>query len=185
MTTISTLLNNLKSLVAKYHYTKTEVDTALDEKLDATDAFSGSYNDLTNKPTSYSATEVVDGTAYANLETSANAPQSAINSAINSKIGSLLSIDLITVVASLPTASVDTMNKMYLVAESDAETNDAYEIFITVEDNGTYAWEKVDSARVDFSEYYTKTQADSTFLAQADFLDTLNDAIEDAIEAEV
>lgn len=33
------------------YYTESEVDTLLDEKLDVSDAFSGSYNDLTNKPT--------------------------------------------------------------------------------------------------------------------------------------
>ena len=38
------------------YYTETEVDNLLDVKLDVSDAFSGSYNDLTNKPSIPSAT---------------------------------------------------------------------------------------------------------------------------------
>ena len=102
---------------------------------------------------SHSASEVTDATAYANLETAAGATQATINSAVNSKIGSLLAIELITVVANLPTASASTMNKMYLVAESTSATNDNYEIFITVKSGNNYDWEKVDTARIDLSGY--------------------------------
>ena len=112
----------------------------------------------------HTASEVIDSNAHSNLETSANATQSAINSAIDTKIGSLLSIELITVVQSLPTASADTMNKMYLVAESSAQTQDAYEIFITVRTGSSgsynYAWEKVDTARLDLSGYVRKEDVD-------------------------
>lgn len=136
--------------------------------------FSGSYSDLTNIPETFapgvhthtvsditdfsaSASEVTDSSAYTNLGTSANATQHAINTAIDTKIGSLLSVELIEVVADLPTASADTLNALYLVAEDTTETNDAYEIFVTVEedDDGTpsYVWEKVDTARIDLSGY--------------------------------
>ena len=165
----------------------------LDLKQDKADAFSGDYEDLTNKPTiptvvdtiadsnmnavtsnavhdglalkantghTHSASEVLDSTAHTNLETAANATQAAINSAIDTKIGSLLSIELITIVDSLPTASASTMNKMYLVAESSSKTQDNYEIFITVRSGSagsyTYAWEKVDTARIDLSGYVRK-----------------------------
>lgn len=165
----------------------------LDLKQDKADAFSGDYNDLTNKPTiptvvdtiadsnmnavtsnavhdglalkantghTHSASEVLDSTAHTNLETAANATQAAINSAIDTKIGSLLHIELITIVQTLPTASADTMNKMYLVAESSAKTQDKYEIFVTVRTgsagNYSYAWEKVDTARIDLSGYVRK-----------------------------
>lgn len=154
-------------------------------------ATSGDYTDLSNTPTvdstiidgstnavegnavydalalksdtghTHSASEVLDSTAHSNLDTSANATQAAINSAIDTKIGALLSIELITVVQSLPSASADTMNKMYLVAESSSKTQDNYEIFITVRSGTsgsyTYAWEKVDTARIDLSGYVQKT----------------------------
>ena len=186
MTTISTLLNNMKSLVAKYHYTKTEVDTALDEKLDATDAFSGSYNDLTNKPSSYAAGDIVDATAHANIETTANASQATINAAVDSKIGALSSLEIIKVDtadangAPTTTASASTMNKLYLTKPTSGK-EDNYNEFITVrsgtEGNYTYAWEKIGTISLDLSGFYTKTEADNTFLAQADFLDTINDAV--------
>lgn len=70
-------------------------------------------------------------------------------------------VDLIEVVNSLGTASASTMNKLYLVAESTSQTHDAYEIYVTVR-TGTsgsysYAWEKVDTARIDLSNYATKS----------------------------
>ena len=109
---------------------------------------------------SHDATEVTDANAYANLDTGANSTQAQINSAINTKIGALLSVELITVVQTLPTASADTMNKMYLVAESTSKTQDNYEIFITVRTgtsgNYSYAWEKVDTCRLDLSDYVRK-----------------------------
>ena len=128
----------------------------------ATVATTGSYTDLENIPATFApsshehfTSEIKDANAYSNLQTSANATQSAINYAIDSKIGSLLSVELIEVVSTRPTASASTMNKLYMVPESDAETNDAYEIFVTVEDDGSYAWEKVDTARIDLTDYVT------------------------------
>ncbi|MCR5026982.1 MAG: hypothetical protein K6A34_06045 [Methanobrevibacter sp.] len=174
------------------------VKSALDLKANSADlatvATSGSYADLSNKPTvdttitdgstnavsgnavydalalksdtghTHAASEVIDSTAHSNLETAANATQAAINTAIDTKIGALLSIELITVVAELPNASASTMNKMYLVAESSSKTNDNYEIFVTVR-TGTsgsysYAWEKVDTARLDLSGYVQKSAVD-------------------------
>lgn len=123
-------------------------------------ATSGSYTDLENIPSTFAptahehnASEVKDSNAYSNLNTTANATQSAINYAIDSKIGALLSVEYQTIVPSLPTASTDTMNKFYLVAESTSETNDEYEIFITVKDGNDYDWEKVDTARIDLTGY--------------------------------
>ena len=123
-------------------------------------ATSGSFTDLENIPATFaptahehSASDVKDSSAYANLGTSANATQSAINYAVDTKIGSLLSVEYQTIVQTLPTASADTMNKFYLVAESTAETNDNYEIYITVKDGNDYDWEKVDNARLDLVDY--------------------------------
>lgn len=66
-------------------------------------------------------------------------------------------IELITVVNSLPSASASTMNKLYLVAESNSATNDNYEVYVTVRTGTsgsyTYAWEKIDTARIDLSGY--------------------------------
>lgn len=67
------------------------------------------------------------------------------------------SVDLIEIAQSLPAASSSTMNKLYLVAEATSQTHDNYEVFVTVRTgsspNYSYAWEKVDTARVDLSGY--------------------------------
>lgn len=66
-------------------------------------------------------------------------------------------IELIKIVQSLPTASSSTMNQLYLIAEATSQTHDAYEVYVTVRTgtsgNYSYAWEKVDTARVDLSGY--------------------------------
>lgn len=132
----------------------------------ATVATSGSYLDLENIPSTFapsahehSSADVKDSNAHSNLGTSANATQSAINTAIDTKIGALLSVELIEVASTRPTASASTMNKLYLVPEADAEEDDAYEVFVTVEDNGDYDWEKIDTARIDLSGYVTTDDA--------------------------
>ena len=118
-------------------------------------ATSGSYTDLVNIPETFASTtaQVTSASAFDNLGTSAGATQHAINTALDTKIGSLLAVELIEVSATRPTASASTMNKLYLVPEEDTETEDAYEVFVTVEDNGSYSWEKVDTARIDLSGY--------------------------------
>ena len=148
----------------------TKIDTALGTKANTfslkTVATTGKYSDLTGIPSTFTpsththtSSEITDSTAYSRLGTSAGATQATINNAINTKIGALLDVDLITVVASLGTASASTMNKLYLVAESTSKTNDSYEIYVTVRTgssgNYTYAWEKVDTARIDLSGYST------------------------------
>ena len=68
------------------------------------------------------------------------------------------------------------MNKLYLVAESSSATNDSYEIFVTVRTgtsgNYNYAWEKVDTARIDLSNYLTTSNAQSTYLSKTDAAST-------------
>ena len=112
----------------------------------------------TPKAHEQSVTTIINSETYSNLGSNLTT-QKLINDAINTKIGALLAVDLVTVVSSLGTASASTMNKLYLVAESSSKTNDAYEIYVTVRTgssgNYSYAWEKVDTARIDLSGYST------------------------------
>lgn len=160
------LLKNDGSVDTNTYLTSSDISGKANSSDLSTVATTGSYTNLSNIPDtfapsthSHSATEVTDSSAYANLGTSANATQHAINTAIDTKIGQLLSVDLVTVTSDKGTASASTMNKLYLVAESTAETDDAYEIFITVRTgtspNYSYAWERVDSARINLSGYST------------------------------
>ena len=68
-------------------------------------------------------------------------------------------------VAELPTASADTMNKIYLVPSTNPETKNVKDEYITiaVTDQGTttYSWEQIGSTTVDLSGYYTSAQTDA------------------------
>ena len=69
------------------------------------------------------------------------------------------------VVTTLPTATADTMNKIYLVPSSNPETQNVKDEYITI-DNGTeaetrYTWEQIGSTTIDLSGYYTALQTDA------------------------
>ena len=68
-------------------------------------------------------------------------------------------------VTTLPTASADTMNKIYLVPSTNPETKNVKDEYITiaVTDQGTttYSWEQIGSTTVDLSGYYTSQQTDA------------------------
>ena len=72
-------------------------------------------------------------------------------------------------VQSLPTASADTMNIIYLVPSSDPQTQNVKDEYITIatteQDVTTYAWEKIGSTDIDLSGYYTSTQTDAAISA--------------------
>ncbi|MBQ6220008.1 MAG: hypothetical protein IJH63_00445 [Methanobrevibacter sp.] len=127
----------------------------------ATVATSGSYNDLEDVPQTFTPADhtqasstITDTATYSNIGNVATT-QASINAAIDTKLGALLSVELIEVAVSLPTAAASTMNKFYLVAESTSATNDNYEIYVTVRTGSSgsyeYDWEKVDTARIDLS----------------------------------
>ena len=68
-------------------------------------------------------------------------------------------------VATLPTASAETMNIIYLVPSSDPKTQNVKDEYITIatteQDVTTYAWEKIGSTEIDLSGYYTSQQTDA------------------------
>lgn len=90
---------------------------------------------------------------------------------------------LYKVVTTLPTASADTENKIYLVTGSKTASGNTYAEHITVKSGSTYKWEKLGEvgADVDLStyvtstalttklnDYLTKTVASNTYLSKAD-----------------
>ena len=72
-------------------------------------------------------------------------------------------------VATLPTASADTMNIIYLVPSSDPQTQNVKDEYITIatteQDVTTYSWEKIGSTDIDLSGYYTSQQTDAAISA--------------------
>lgn len=60
------------------------------------------------------------------------------------------------VVSKLPTASANTMGKIYLVSDVHSST-DNYDEFITLEKDGVYSWEKIGNTDIDLSGYVKNT----------------------------
>lgn len=75
------------------------------------------------------------------------------------------------VVDKLPTASKDTMGKIYLVSDVHSST-DNYDEFITLEKDGTYSWEKIGNTDIDLSGYVKTT----TTIAGIDLKDNITKA---------
>ena len=92
-----------------------------------------------NSTHSHTTANVTEATVLSHIGTSANASQHDVNSAIDTLIGNLTGAEIIKVVTTLPTASASTMNALYLLS-----SNSQYDIYITVESSGSYAWEKLD-----------------------------------------
>ena len=118
--------------------------------------FSGSYDDLTDKPSipdvsgkadkTGGVSQVTDGNAsnYTNIgELSNGASQQAINSAINTKLGVLTGLEFIRVTSNKGSASADTMNKLIIEV---GETTDAY---YTIQNGNNYSWSKLDEDILD------------------------------------
>ena len=91
-------------------------------------------------------------------------------------------------VAELPTASADTMNKIYLVPSTNPQTKNVKDEFITIAttDQGTttYSWEQIGSTEIDLSGYYTSAQTDAainTALSAYSTTTQMNAAIATAI----
>lgn len=72
-----------------------------------------------------------------------NTTNSNIN-ALESRVNNLEGIEFIKFVSTLPTASAETMNSLYLVPKSSGKTNDNYNIWVTAKNGSTYTWDKVD-----------------------------------------
>lgn len=200
---MASVIKDVVTWLKQWYYTESEVDTLIgglqsqiNNKADASD-LSGKA-DKTN-----GASQITDSNAssYTNISTSLTnaSTQQEINSAINTKIGTLMGVDWIVVVSTLPTASASTMGKLYLVAISGSGDNNFKE-YVTVEQSGAYSWEKLgeisgSGLSVDWSDitnkpssftpsshthddrYYTETETDSLLNAKSDKTATIGTTI--------
>ena len=71
-------------------------------------------------------------------------------------------------VATLPTASADTMGAIYLVPKQDAETGDVKDEYITIQVTGGYDWEKIGDTQLDLSGYWNNTNLVAITTAEID-----------------
>ena len=142
-------------------YDKQEINTLLSSKVNTNDlssvATSGSYTDLSNKPTNLSdfnndtnfiTKAVNDLTNY--YKTSETYTKQEINNLI-----SAVPKFAIEVVNSLPISDISTTT-VYLLP-SNSETNDIYKEYIYVNNQ----WELLGIQKTDLSNYYNKTETDN------------------------
>ena len=83
--------------------------------------------------------------------------------ALEQEIQTMGGIDFV-VVDTLPTASADTLKKIYLVPSQSATTGNAKDEYVTI-DNGQeadprYTWELIGTTEIDLSNYATKSYVD-------------------------
>ena len=157
--TTTQMTSAITAALASY-YTKTEVDALI------ANFITKSVNDLTNY--------------YLKSET-------FTKSEVNALIAAVQQFTYQSV-ATLPTASADTMNKIYLVPSTNPQTKNVKDEYITISttDQGTttYSWEQIGSTTIDLSGYYTSAQTDAainTALASYSTTSQMNAAIATAI----
>ena len=83
-----------------------------------------------------------------NLRVSASANLNSVLGSIDTAIGNLSSINAINIVTTLPTASADTMSKLYIVSEN-SKVNVYYTEMSGTSPNYTYSWHKMDTDILD------------------------------------
>lgn len=120
-------------------------------------------NSRNPNPHNQASSTITDTNIYSNIENTLQ-NQASINSAINEKIGTLMNLDIIEQVSTRPTASQDTLNKIYLVPEETENLEDAFKAYITVYKDNSYKWERIDIARIDLSDYVKKNNIDTTLI---------------------
>ena len=87
---------------------------------------------------------------------------------VDQMVAAIKQFELVSV-QTLPTASANTMGKLYFVPSADPQTQNVKDEFITLavteSDVTTYSWECIGSTTLDLTNYYTKTQTDAAITA--------------------
>lgn len=171
-----------------------------EDKTLASVATSGSYNDLSNKPTIPAAQVNSDWSASSGVAQILNKPTalssftndqgfitSSVNNLtnyylksetytkaeVNTLIGQISTISIL-VVQSLPTTDIQT-NIIYLVPKSTAGTSNAYDEYINT-DGTSAGWELIGDTEVDLSNYYTKSETDTLLNAKTNETSSFTEA---------
>lgn len=138
-----------------------------DKKL-ANVATSGSYNDLSSKPTKLSDFNNDSGfitNTVNNLTNYYKKSETYTQVEVDALISAVVTID-IEVVQTLPTTDISTTT-IYLLPKQTAETDDVYDEYINT--TGTSAgWELIGSTQVDLSNYYTKSETNTLLATKND-----------------
>lgn len=93
----------------------------------------------------------------------------------------------VVVASSLPTASANTMNTIYLIPSSHSEQGNVKDEFITIQDGGIYKWEQIGTTAIDLSDYSTTAEMNAAIASALSAYSTtgaMNAAIAAAVESE-
>ena len=132
--------------------------------------FSGSYNDLTNKPTVPSkVSDLTNDTGFVtntvnNLTNYYLKSETYTKTEVNNLIAQLDEFN-VEVVQTLPISDIDT-HTIYLVPKTGTAP-DVYDEYLYINN----AWELIGNTAVDLSNYYTKSQTDTLLDDKADITD--------------
>lgn len=152
------------------YYTKTEVNNLLNAKANtsslSTVATSGSYNDLSNKPTIPTNTnQLTNGAGF--IKSSVNnltnyylKTETYKKSEIDSMVSAISTMN-VEVVESLPATGVSTT--IYLVSNGGTGTNSYDEYLYT-----NNKWEKIGTTDIDLSDYVTESEMNTALSGKAD-----------------
>lgn len=153
------IIKDVVTWLKQWFYTEDEIDvitgglqTQINNKADSTtvSSLSTALNGKADK-NDISETDIKLTRAYnvVGITTEAvqnGATQKEFNAAVNTEINALKHIELITVVtdSTLPTASAETMNHLYVKSKTGGSTGDGYDIWVTIKSGSNYSWEKLD-----------------------------------------
>ena len=106
-------------------------------------------SDLTND------SEFIDKTVN-NLENYYKKDESYTKSEVDNLVNTAISGGFV-LVASLPTASANTMSKIYLIPSNNPDEKNIKDEYITIQEGGTYKWEPIGTTQLDLSNYWNDT----------------------------
>ena len=96
----------------------------------------------------------IDATPTANSNNYVSS--SGVKNYVDTAVGSISGFDYV-VVDTLPTASAETMHRIYLVKDTHSDNQDNYDEYITIKTDSVYSWEKIGNTDIDLSQYIKKT----------------------------
>lgn len=135
-----------------------ETNAEANVQSDWNEANSNSDAYIKNKPSIYTQTEINDlitdfiTNTVDNLVNYYKKSETYTQTEVNALIAQA-SMGLFVVAPTLPTASADTINKIYLTPSPNPEETNIKDEYITVLENNVYKWEIIGSTKIDLSGY--------------------------------
>lgn len=153
------------------YITGSDIELSTNISTSIADAFIGVQTQLVEIPNTIKTTAKNADSGFTNEQSSQISIYNKLV-AIESEIAAKTNFSY-TKVQTLPTASVDTMNKIYLVPKESPSTG--YKEWLTLEDNSTtpaeYSWEEIGDTDVDLSDYATKAEVSTSITTLQDEID--------------